>query len=373
MNKTKILYLVTKGNFGGAQRYVYDLATSLPKDQFEVTVAFGDGNILGEKLTEAGIRTIQINSLKRDINPLLDFSTLIELIKLFRKERPDIIHLNSSKIGGLGALAGRIAGVKKIIFTTHGWAFNEPRPWISRQCLKVLQWITIVLSHITIDLSEKTRKQVLHWPFISKKVQVVYNGIDTIEFKEGFEARQFLNKGISESVWIGTISELHLNKGLDVAIEAFAEIVSEYPDCAFVIIGEGDERKKLEALTEEKKLTHNVHLLGHIPDAQKYLKAFDIFTLTSRKEGFPYALLEAGYAGLPVIASDVGGISEIITDKVSGLLTRPTHKEDIVKALEFMLQNPKQREIFGNNLNKKVKADFSKGKMVRETIKLYQK
>src|SRR3989344_4387469 len=110
-NKKKILFIITKGNFGGAQRYVYDLATSLPKSEFEAVVACGEGDLLPNKLGEVGIKTIKINNLVREIKTSNEFSVCKELVALIRTERPDIIHLNSSKMGGIGSVAGRIASI----------------------------------------------------------------------------------------------------------------------------------------------------------------------------------------------------------------------------------------------------------------------
>jgi len=133
--RTKIFYLITKGNFGGAQRYVYELASSLPTSDYEVSVILGEGETLAKKLAEKNIRTIRLPELGRDINLGGDWSVFWSLYRIFRRERPDIIHLNSSKIGGLGSLAGRLAGVKKIIFTGHGWPFNEKRPWLQKKII----------------------------------------------------------------------------------------------------------------------------------------------------------------------------------------------------------------------------------------------
>src|SRR5687767_3813467 len=103
--KRRIIFVITKSNFGGAQRYVYDLAVALPKDRFEVIVAFGGAGVLADRLVAAGIRTVSLSGLDRDINPLKELSVFVALVRLFRHERPDAVHLNSSKIGGLGALA----------------------------------------------------------------------------------------------------------------------------------------------------------------------------------------------------------------------------------------------------------------------------
>lgn len=387
--KTKILLVITKSNFGGAQRYVYDLATSLPHENFEVVVVFGEGGELEEKLKTAGIRTIKINSLQRDVNFLKDFSVLFELIKIFKTEKPAVVHLNSSKIGGVGALAGRLSGVHKIIFTAHGWAFNEKRSLPSKTIIAFIQWLTVVLCHKTIAVSQKTADQILKFPFInSKKIKVIYNGVGTINFLEKENAREAVCKGaVKYTKWIGTISELHKNKGLDIAIDAFASVSKTHTDTAFVIIGAGEEKENLNKQINELGLTDRVFLAGFITDAKNYLKAFDIFTLTSRTEALPYAISEAGLANLPVIASAVGGIPEIIpsseygilipTQKISGKTAgkEKTEKETsqkIAEAIETLLNQPEQAKNLGQNLNNRITSNFSVTKMHQETFDLYK-
>src|SRR3989344_6349366 len=157
--RQKILYVITKSNWGGAGRYVYDLATTFKKDH-EVVVALGGNGILAEKLRSQNIPVIHIKNLDRDIHFFKEVSAFFRLYHTFRMEKPDVIHLNSPKIGGLGALAARLARVKKIIFTSHGWAFNEDRSLLEIAIIKILSWITIFLSHEVIVLSEKERRHV---------------------------------------------------------------------------------------------------------------------------------------------------------------------------------------------------------------------
>ena len=384
ISKTKILIVITKSNFGGAQRYVYDLATSLPNNAFEVVVVFGQGGELEEKLKSAGIRTIKINSLQRDVNFLKDFSVLFELIKIFKTEKPDVVHLNSSKIGGVGALAGRLSGVHKIIFTAHAWAFNENRSLPSRAVIAFIQWLTVVLCHKTIAVSQKTADQILKFPFISKnKVKVIYNGVGEIAFLEKGQAREIVCKdAVKYTNWIGTISELHNNKGLDIAIDAFASVSKTHTDTAFVIIGAGEEKENLNKKINELGLTDRVFLAGFITDAKNYLKAFDIFTLTSRTEALPYAISEAGLADLPVIASSVGGIPEIIpsaeysilipTQKTSGKNAEKETAQKIAEAMETLLNQPEQAKTLGQNLHNRIISNFSVTKMHQETFDLYK-
>lgn len=370
--KKKILYVITKSNWGGAQRYVFDLATGLP-ETFEVVVALGGDGPLTARLEEVGIRTIALPFLARDVKLLSDFLVLKKLTSLFKEERPDIIHLNSSKIGGLGALAGRIAKVPNIIFTAHGWAFREERPETQKLAIKFLSWLTMLWSHSVITVSERDKREALAFPFIKKKIILTYNGISEPEFLPKDTARKILcEQNDKNTLWIGTIGELHKNKGHKYAIEALAGILLKH-DVMFFIIGEGEERGALLKMITDLGLQSKVILLGNRSDAVALLPAFDIFLFPSVKEGLPYTVLEAGFAGLPVIASAVGGIPEIITDMESGILVRPKSSEEIVRAFAFLLSHKKEAASFGKKLHSNVKKNFSFKKMLRETIAVYDK
>jgi len=372
-NKKKILFLITKANWGGAQKYVFDIASELKN--YEVTVAHGEpsGELI-EKLEIKNIPTIKIKNLNRDVKILDELKVAINLWKIFRQERPEIIHLNSSKIGGLGALIGRMVGIKKIIFTAHGWAFNENRNWLSKTIIKFLSWLTIVLAHQTIVINQQEYNQVINWPFITKnKLTLIYNGIKPIYFLNRNEAREYFKDKIKDNnLVIGTISELHKNKGLKYAIKSFHQLTKEHKNIKFIIIGEGEEREYLEKKIKKYNLENSVFLVGEIKEASQYLKAFDIFLLSSLKEGLPFVLLEAGLAKLPVVTTKVGGIPEIIKNDFSGILVGKKENDKIKDVLEQLIVNQEKRRQLGENLNMTIKNKSSFGKMFEATKEIYQ-
>ncbi len=375
--KLKILYIITKGNFGGAQRYVFDLATNLPKDKFDTVVALGDGETLGKKLKEKDISVRKVETMGRDIHFGRDFVSFFEIVKILKDERPDIVHLNSSKAGGLGALAIRILNFgskEKIqaIFTGHGWAFNEERNLVSKTFISILHWLTILLTHKTIAVSERIKEQIKVFPFTKRKVVLIHNGISSIHFLERIIAREKLLSGKGNSTWIGSIAELHKNKGLDYAIEGFARIATEFRNSVFIIIGEGEERKKLEKLISHLSLEDRVFLVGFKENAATLLKAFDIATFTSRTEAFPYVPLEMGLAELPIIGNWVGGIPEIILNGESGILVQKGNIDEIEKNLRELLKDENERKRLGMNLKVRVEENFSLEKMLERTINLYE-
>ncbi len=367
--KLKIFICITKSNWGGAQKYVFDIATGLPKDQFDVSVLLGGDGELKKRLEDAGIRVISLQNSQRDIHAKKEFGLFLELLKIFKSEKPDVIHLNSSKMGGMGALAGRLAHVKKIIFIGHGWAFNEDRPGWQKILARILHIFTILLAKKTIAVSQITKDQIgKPW---NKNMVVIRNGLREINFLEKSEARKLLSEKIGhhdDAIWIGTISELHKTKGLKYAIEAIKNIQKKV---IFVIIGDGGDKENTEKLIRNFKLEDTVYLTGRIEMASTYLKAFDIVTLTSITEALPYFLLESGAAGLPVVATNVGGIPEIIEDNVTGILVPSKNAEKIKDTLEDLMENPEKALQLGNNLKQKVETQFTMEKMIAETIRLY--
>ncbi len=304
--RKKILFVITKSNWGGAQRYVYDLATALPKGEFDVQVAFGQPGLLALKLKAAGIATHPILSLERDVSLFADVRSFFELWQMFRKERPDVVHLNSSKAAGLGALAARCAGVPRIIFTAHGWPFWEQRNPISRGLIYVFSWLTALLSHKIIVVSNYDLKVAQKMPCVVQKAIRIYNGIAPMELTDATEIRSYFpGKRVT-----GTIGELTRNKNQISLIEQ----ARKNPDLHVAIVGDGEDRKFLKDKIDQYGLKQRVVLFG-FRETKSVLKGFDVFALPSLKEGLPYVLLEAKAAGLPIIANRVGGVGEILDAK----------------------------------------------------------
>jgi glycosyltransferase involved in cell wall biosynthesis len=389
MNKKKVLILITKSNWGGAQRYVFDISSNLNKENFDIEVMAGSQGELINRLNQAGIKASGNLKLGRDIDIMSDISGFFDLLKILNEKRPDILHLNSSKISGLGALAGRISGIKNIIFTSHGWAFNENRNTVSKIIIKFLHWLTIILSHKTIAVSHGLMKQVINLPFVSNKIIVIHNATNNIDLLNKNEAINELkninsefNTKISDynesnTLLLGSVGELHHVKGYEYSLKSVSELINSdkfkqlNKKVVYLIFGEGEERKNIQNLINELNIQENVILFGHVKNASKYFKAFDIFILPSISESFGYVLLESGLASLPCIASNVGGIPEIIQDKVNGILVQSNNVQDITSAIQYYLQNPQDMKIFGARLNDKVRKDFSLDNMIYKTSEIY--
>ncbi len=383
----KVLLLITKSNMGGAQRYVYDIATNLPKDIYEVEVMAGGNGPLIESLQSAGIKASGNLPVGRDINLIQDIKSFFELFKIIREKKPDVLHVNSSKIGGIGAFIGRLLGIKNIIFTAHGFAFNEDRSRLSKLIIKFFHWLTIFLSHKTILVSEALKYQIADWPYIEGKLYVIRNGLDSKAVYSKINARYELgkinkdfDKIIKENkntIIIGSVGELHHIKGYEYAIRAISNLIKDIrkssPDkkIIYTIFGEGEDRINIEKEIHYQELKDSVILFGNIKDAFQYMKAFDIYLMPSISEGLPYALLEAGIVGLPVVASAVGGIPEVVEDMKTGVLIQSKKPKEIQHALEFYISHKKIQGDHAKLLMTNIQNNFSISKMLENTIKVY--
>lgn len=378
-SKPKVFFVITKSNWGGAGRYVYDLATHI-SDEFDVTVLAGGQGLLAQRTLKRGIRYVNVPGLERDIG-LTDFDVMRNLKKIFETEQPDIVHLNSSKIGVLGSLAAKRAGIKKIIFTAHGWAFNEKRNIFWKSMTYIGSWFTALFTTDIVTLSYKEELQALALPFISSnKVHNISLGLGELELYEKHSAKEIITSHTNlttteQTIWLGSIGELHRNKGFDFALDVCKYLKEEGKDFVYIILGEGEERKTLEQKIEKLELTNHVFLPGALPDsstASTLLCAFDIFLLPSRKEGLPYVLLEASLAKLAIVASNVGGISELIKHQETGFLIRPETELDLKQAIEALFYDERIRRDYGEKVAAATTAQHSLGLMIQETKQLYQ-
>lgn len=368
--KRRILYIVTLAWWGGAQRYVFDLALAARDQGHEVMVVSQEGE-LTERLHAEGIPVSTVPELRRNVGFLAEFKALAKVYKAIRSFKPDVVHLNSSKAAVYGGLAARIIGVRRIVFTAHGWAFNERRPLWQKAIIWLVHWATILLADNTICVSRAICRAAQSMPFVRSRLTVIHNGVEAGTCLTREEARFLLAPHVSFPTWIGTIAELHPNKQLDVLIHAFANLADRYPDTMLMIMGGGQERVKLEELVRFYDLENRVRLRGHVERASSYLSALDIFVLPSRTEALGYVLLEAGLAGLPAVASNVGGIPEIIEDGRTGMLVPSGDVTALEAALRAYLENPELKLRTASSLKEHVEMHFSKERMVRDTFALY--
>ncbi|MBU0546384.1 glycosyltransferase family 4 protein [Patescibacteria group bacterium] len=418
--KKKILFVITQGVWGGAQRYVFDLATGLGAKDWEVFVAVGEPSgrrDLQEKLVACNaqrvtcnVKVVDLKYLVREISPWHDLLAVFELKKLYRDIKPDVVHLNSSKAGIIGSIAKLFTGYTlhvtrrafhaTLAYTVHGWVFNEPLPswkitlyvWLEKMTAKLKDKI-IVLSPqdfeagknagipegkmVIVPLGIIMPEKILTKDEARGKIKALRDSSATF-----FSARND-NEGGSDGIasspalraprndiWVGAIANLYKTKGLDVLVEAIHRIPDQVRNdkriCCF-IIGEGPERNSLENLIKEYNLQNVVHLVGCIENASELLPAFDLFMLPSRKEGLPYVILEAMSQNIPIISTNVGGIPSLVEDKKTGLLVDPERPDLLSETILYALDSTEEVARFSTNSLSKI-SEYSIGAMVKKTV-----
>ncbi len=389
MRQKSILYIITKSVWGGAAKYVYDLVSQLPKSEFAIKIASAPADQkswseqtpqgkFAQKIIGQNIPYYSINNFQYSVNPFKDILAFFEVLSLIYKTKPNVIHANSSKAGGIAGLAGwicRILGHKtKIIFTAHGWAFNEDRPAWQIWLIKLFSRLTAFLSDKIICVSEYDRQLAIKYKIApAKKLIAIHNGIDiqNISFLAKKEAQKKLIHKTSPLV-IGTIAEYAKNKGLIYLLEAAQHLQVKKYQFDLVLIGSGEnpDKQKIKNYIQKHQLK-NVHLIDYLPKAAQYLKGFDIFILPSLKEGLPYTILEAMAAQTPIIASQVGGIPEILKPD-AGILIPSKNSQVLADEIIQLITHPEKARQMAQRARAKLKKEFGLEQMVYKTKGLYK-
>lgn len=332
--KPKLLLLITQAEWGGAQRYVYDLAAGF-KDEFSVTVACGEPHgrhELIERAQHLGVRTHRFRHLVRNIHLVHDLLAIFELGRFLQRERFDIVHANASKSGAIASFACALFRVRsRLVYTAHGWVFNEPRGLVVRSFYLMMEWLGARRRDATIVLSESEKNDALRHALSSpKRLFVIPHGIDVPPdfFLSRDEARSRLGLRSDEHV-VGAIGNLYANKGYRFLVEAMSDVPAR-----LVIIGEA--RKGVAGIV---RAAGRVVFAGAIADASRYLRAFDVFVISSVKEGLPYVLLEAMAAGVPIVSTNVGAIPEVLEHQKTGLLVRPADSRKLGDAIKQLFSD----------------------------------
>lgn len=402
VNKTKIIFIVTQSEFGGAQRYIFELVSCLNKEKYDILIATGQGDgELFRKVQNLPVKTFQLKYLKRNPNPLEAVSLVLEILKLLKRQCPDTLFLCSTTAGILGSIAAKIYKFTKpyilnpklyIIYRIGGWAFHDPRNWFLNKLILWTEKLTALFKDKIIINSEFDRQAAIKNKIcLPEKIVKIYNGInpEKLEFLPKQEAKTFLFNKIPQykiprkrtsslrsrqntKYIIGTVANFYRTKGINYLIKAISLLEAKYKplDVKCIVIGDGKQRPELEKLIEKYKLKNKVFLMGRIPDAYKYLKAFDVFILPSLKEGFPWIILETMAAEIPIIATKVGALNEIIENNKQGILIEPKNSEKLAENIFELIKNPELMQKLKTNSKQRLKR-FSILKMVEKTEQLF--
>jgi glycosyltransferase involved in cell wall biosynthesis len=379
-NYKKILILATRADIGGVQIFIRDLAKELRNRNISITIGFGEGDFLPEELDRLNIGWHRFKYLKRSHNPFTNLKFLGEFKKYLKENNFSTIHINSSN-----ALLSAIAAKKlnkniKTIFTVHGLSLlDENYRHLSflkliykiyfKHLFKYINKLIFVSQHNLTTAQEHK---------LCQNGTVIQNGIDqeNINFIDKPKTREIIAGSIDSNIdWdnsfiLGSIGRLSYQKNYEFLINTFPDALKLNPYFKLIIVGDGPDKNKLKKLINDNNLKNNIFLTGPIPNASKLIKAFDLFVLPSRYEGLPITLIETITAGLPIIASNVGGNTEVLNNSEEQLYELDNQSEFLKKLKNLSENNELQEKIITQN--KFHSQNFSIEKMTDEYLRLYK-
>ncbi|MBU2566857.1 glycosyltransferase [Patescibacteria group bacterium] len=357
-----ILLLATSQDWGGVQVFLFDLAKEMKGRDLPVIVCAGkpEGE-LGARCHEAGIEFIGLEHMMRDINPVSNLLALFELVKLFKRLNPQVVHLNSSMMGAVGSLAATVAGVKNTVYCIGGWVFNEDIPswkknlYIWTEKISARFKDTIIVVH---PGDEELAKKLKIKP--KKELITIPNGIRANIFLNNLLTREEVRDelGIDKTATIiGTVANAYPPKNLFWYLEVCKKIHDRDRQIFFVIIGEGPQFAELKQKRDALGAQDYVLLTGRRMDAPKLYNAFDVFVLPSSKEGMSLTLLEAMAAGLACVATDVGANEWMLKDG-AGIIVPVNDSEEMSNQILKLCKDENLRQEIGAKAKESVNKRF---------------
>lgn len=373
--KIRVVHIITQLELGGAQLNTLYTVENLDPERFETFLIAGPGGMQDERARKSmGERFFQIPSMGRTLSPFKDFKAFLEIKKLLNELQPDIVHTHSSKAGVLGRWAANRAGVPHVIHSIHGWAFSDFQPpfrnWLYILCERQTARITdrfISVSLINID--EGLSKHI----FDETEVELIRSGVDLKRFADAPVRREAIRKefGFPENCpLVLMVAVFKPQKAPLDFIRVARTLHEDMPEVRFLMVGDGELREAIEERLRDTGLTRIVALAGWRGDIPELMKASDVLALTSLWEGLPQVFPQAIAAGLPIVATDVDGASEIIHQGVTGFLSTPKETHKTADLLFTLLKDEKMRRSFSEKAQQYV-PDFDQDLMVKKQEALY--
>ncbi len=385
----KIVRIIARLNIGGPARNAVLLtegfstaleqysSSEVEKIKYETVLVCGEAaEAEGDMMylaQQKGIRPIIIKELAREISWKDDWTAFWKIYKIIRREKPDIIHTHTAKAGTLGRLAGILYGKAILIHTFHGHVFSG---YFSKIKTLFFIWIERFLGLFTdkiITVSENLKKELAEKFKIAPedKISVIELGFeleDLLKLPER-ENRQTINIGI-----VGRLAPIKNHKMLFKVAKGLAKGLSPFLGTVplrYIVIGDGELRGELEKYAEELGMRDRIEFKGWVIDLKAIYEELDIVALVSLNEGTPVSLIEAMAGARPLVATNVGGVKDIVKDGVSGYLVESGNVEEFTKRLLELIRDSEKRMAFGRNGRDIVKNRFSKERLIKDTERLY--
>jgi glycosyltransferase involved in cell wall biosynthesis len=350
------------------------LSKALEQQDFQPLLVSGSVGLREGVVEASDVKHVHIPTLKRPIDPVADFRTVHRLNKLFSDLQPDIVHTHMAKAGTLGRIAARRAGVPVVLHTFHGHVLDEYFSGPVSSIFAATERYLSRRSDALIAVSPSVRDFLVGLR-IGEPSQwhVVPVGLELRDLLERTPPKQEARKRLGlpiDSQAVGIVGRLVPIKDHDTFLEAARRVAARRPDIVFVVAGDGERRARLETRAREM-LGNRVRFLGWVFDLPALYGALDIVALSSRNEGTPVALIEAGAASKPVVATRVGGVPDVVRHPVTGLLVEAGDAEGMAKHLLQLLENQEQAAAMGAAARVWVRARFSSERLVQDMVQLY--
>jgi glycosyltransferase involved in cell wall biosynthesis len=367
----RILYVITSAEFGGAPLHVLQLARYMLKQSHEVGIVTAPEPRMMQEAKALGVRIFPNPHFVRPVVLWKDFRALWRVSQAIQQFKPDLVSAHSTKAGFAARFSCAILRVP-VIFTAHGWAFTEGKSPLSRYFLALAEGLASKVTKKIICVSEHDKELAIRLHVASeKKVKVIHNGMEPSLYlnTDGSKIRSEL--GLSESeILITMVARFVPQKDHDTLFRA----LNFLPECGFkvALVGNGEREVLFRREAEKQSVNGRVVFLGERCDVPQILAASGIFVLSSHWEGLPRSIIEAMMSGLPVVATRVGGVPELVEDGVTGFLVPPKDPQALAKALQRLLDDPELRHRMGQLGREKALREFTLDRMLRETEKVYE-
>ena len=365
----RILYVITLPDLGGAQTHLVKITKYMKYRGHDVHVLLGKHGWLTEQLESCNIPVVVVNELVREISIRQDYLAIRRVQRIIREFKPDIVHCHSSKAGIVGRIAAFMEGVPGI-FTAHGWAFTEGIPLFKRVLYSLIERVMLNFTVYVLCVSKYDKALAEKW-FLSKspKLLAVHNGIEDVGKPL---ISDFGHDKFERHLNLIMVGRFAVPKEQMQLIKAVEKINKEYPNSVFLtLVGDGELFEGAEQYVNTHGLKNVISLLGERIDINELLVQNDVFCLISNYEGLPISIIEAMRAGLPVIASDVGGNNELVKDGLNGFLVERGNSEQLVEMISFLLEHKEILRELGQKSREFYLKEFSAEQMMKRISAVY--
>lgn len=375
MRKIKVLYVHTLPVISGSSAIVLLTMRGLPKTEYEPHLATASDGPFIEQTRSFDFVVHEIPHMQNPINPWKDLLAVMELVRLMKKERFDIVHSCNSRAGILARVAAQIAGVPGVIHTVMGYAFLYDVPCITKWFYILIERIAAHLCHKLIFISLPMMKWGKKYNMAPEgKTVLIYSGIDEKEFDIKIDIDKKREEfGIKpDELVVGLVSKLWKGKGHIDFLNAARIVLNSGIKARFMIIGEGYMREKLEKHATEIEIDKSCIFTGFRGDIPEVTSILDVSVLPSHWEGMGRVLLEAMYLAKPVVATDVGGIPDIVKDSETAFLVKVGDVGGLADKILQLLKDGDLRERMGALGKRHFKKEYTSSWMCQQIVNLYR-